>query len=70
MCWNAMVVSPICHPAPPGGLSHLSDSSSYLLDTLESDEKKDESQLLASCFRFLSLLRSKTQMLPGTTITD
>ena len=19
MCWNAMVVSPICHPAPPGG---------------------------------------------------
>ena len=31
-----MVVSPICHPdAPPGGLSHLSDSSSYPLDTLE-----------------------------------
>ena len=31
----------------PGGLSHLSVSSSYLPDTLETDEKKDESPRLS-----------------------
>ena len=38
-------LSPRCTPG--GGLSHLSDSSSYPPDTLEANEKKDESPRLS-----------------------